>query len=181
MPAVGEVHPRRMTVDDLVRRFGVGADADSAEVTFTSIARHSGDVRPGCLFVPEPAEQDVPACRAALLNGAYAILLPSGGRYRQLAQVGLPILTVKDQSAAVGPIAAYLNGDPSKAIAVFVVEGPRCDAIARRLGGLLHHLGNPVGLVVSDGASSLGRPLDTHGVLNGPVCSFSRRSWPRTG
>lgn len=172
MPAVGEVRPRRMTVDDLVRRFGVRAEADASEVTLTSIARHSGDVTPGCLFVPAPEEQTPQACRAALLNGAYAILLPTGAHRRDIAQVGLPVLTVDDPASRIGPIAAYLNGDPSKAIAVFVAMGPRCDAIARRLGGLLHHLGNPIGLIGADGASSLGRPLDTHGLLNGARLQF---------
>lgn len=172
MPAVGEVRPRRMTVDDLVRRFGVRAEADASEVTLTSIARRCRDVRPGSLFVPAHQEQTVQACHAALLNGAYVILLPTGARHREILQIGLPVLTVDDPPASIGPIAAYLNGDPSKAIAVFVALGPRCDAIARRLGSLLHHLGNPIGLVGADGASSLGRPLDTHGRLDGARLQF---------
>jgi hypothetical protein len=168
----GEVRPRRMTVATLVERFGVRADADAAEVTLTSIVRQAGDARPGALFVPGSKERTRQACRAAVLNGAYAVLVPSGRQSKDLAQIGVPLLTARDPQTVIGPAAAYLNGDPSKAIAVFTVLGPDCDVIADRLGRILHHLGNPIGFVGAQGAYSLGRQLDTHGVLDAARLQF---------
>ena len=172
MAELGEVHPRRTTVAGLMRRFGVQASADAAEVTFTSIAMHSGDVRPGSLFVPVDSERTLQGCQAAVLNGAYGVLVPAGSRHDRLSSCGIPILSVRDLPAKIGPIAAYLNGDPSEAVAVFVACGPHADAVARRLSELLHHLGNPVGLVTQEGVTSLGRPLDAHGRLNAARLQF---------
>lgn len=172
MAGQGEVRPRRLTVDVLAHRFGVHADADAAEVTFTSIACRCGDVRPGSLFVPEKDERTSQTCRAAVFNGAYAILLPSDENTRSFAHIGIPILTIADPPAVLGKIGAYLNGDPSRAIAVFVVLGDHCEAIAARLGRMLHHLGNPIGFVGKDGSESLGRRLDTHGRLNAARLQF---------
>lgn len=172
MAGEGEVRPRRLTVSTLVHRFDVQALADADEVTMTSIARQCGDVRPGSLFVPIESEQTLQACRAAIFNGAYAILLPAGHVSKEIAQIGVPVLTSTKIDTILGPIASYMAGDPSKAIAVFVVLGEQCEEIAMRLGQLLHHLGNPIGFVGKDGSLSLGRRLETHGRLNAARLQF---------
>lgn len=74
--------------------------------------------------------------------------------------LGIPVLFADDLEHKLGPIAAYLESDPSQSIAMFVVFGPGSHAICDNLAALLHMLGNPVGTLVAGGSRSVTRALD---------------------
>ena len=97
---------------------------DSADAAVTGVTHDSRLVRPGDLYAALPGAKAHGATFAgqAARTGAVAILTDPSGV--QLADgCGVPVLVVDHPREALGPVAAFIYGDPSKRLRIFGVTG----------------------------------------------------------
>jgi hypothetical protein len=174
MSGLGDVPFRRVTLDYLKKNLSARLDEPFVGlVTLTSLATDLESVSPGSLYVPLDDERDTASVHEAANRGAYAALLPeNSSEHPSTKQMGIPILYARSIAKKLGPLASYMEGDPSESLAIFVVFGKSgtepgsAEAVASKLATLLHMLGNPVGLVSKEKSYSLNRGLNLHFPLN---------------
>lgn len=172
MSGLGDIPFRRVTVEYLKKNLPARVEETFVNlVTLTSIATDLDAVTPGSLFVPDSEHSDEEDLHAAEAKGAYAVLLAEGDTHATSSEdLGIPVLFARDISEKLGKVAAYMEGDPSESLAVFVVFGQFAPRVATNLAMLLHMLGNPVGLISKERSYSLNRgmnltfPLDAAGL-----------------
>lgn len=100
-----------------------GGQLTGAGPDVTGITMRNTRVRPGDVFVGVPG-QSVHGARFApdaVLAGAVAVLTDTAGAAQVPA--GIPVLTVTDVRAALGPVAAAVYGNPSRELAMLGVTG----------------------------------------------------------
>lgn len=122
--------PSRHSLGQICARFDVFDARESAsgeagsDVWVTGIAVGSSDVHPGDLFVALTGlkKHGIEFVADAVDRGAVAILTDDAGRERALA-TGLPVLLAQDPRAAMGPLSAWLYGEPSSELLVIGVTG----------------------------------------------------------
>lgn len=162
MSVVTEAVGRRMTLGDICSRYGFELVPQFAGgVTITSISSDLDAIMPGALFTPLQ-DVDAETLRIAHARGAYAAMVPHSSE-PVARQAGYPVIIAQPTPEQVGALAATMAGEPSRALAVFVVgghDGDEVQATAIRLASFLHMLGNPVGQVNAAGSSSLERQLN---------------------
>lgn len=134
-----------------------------AEITVSSVAAHSDDCTPGCLFATLPGTRHhgrdfIPQ---ALQRGAAAILTDF-----PLANVSLPQCIVQDVPTAYGQICHGMYGHPSRQMRVAGVTGTNGKTTTTWiLRSLLQSASRPTGLLgtieYSDGVSSEPSQLTT--------------------
>ncbi|WP_417850143.1 UDP-N-acetylmuramoyl-L-alanyl-D-glutamate--2,6-diaminopimelate ligase [Thalassoglobus sp.] len=116
-----------------------------ADITVSSVAAHSDECTPGCLFVTLPGHQThgrkfIPQ---ALQRGAAAILTDF-----PLADISLPQCIVSDVSKAYGQICHGLFGDPSRHLGIAGVTGTNGKTTTTWiLRSLLEYASRPTGLI----------------------------------
>ena len=164
MSTVNEAIARRMTLGHLADQYGLELDPPfCGGVTITSIADDVDSVRPGALYVPAQSV-DVKRLAEARDRGAYAALVPPTMR-AGAGKPELPLLRARLTPMQLGRIASDIAGTPSNSLAVFVVstdDPERVEPYVNYAAEFLHMLGNPVGVIKSEGSKSLERELDVH-------------------
>lgn len=168
MNAVDEYSRVRVTLGFAAKNYGFEVvPSFAAGVTITSLAHDVRQVRPGCLFVPI-GRVDRRQLEAARDAGAYAALVPPEFR-NEASSLGMPLLVSSPNPVALGKLACDINADPSSCVATFAIAGDDDDEInanVLRLADFLHMLGNPVGVISSQGSTSLQRELSLQYPLN---------------
>jgi UDP-N-acetylmuramoyl-L-alanyl-D-glutamate--2,6-diaminopimelate ligase len=106
---------------EIATRIGVSAPADAA---LTGVTHDSRRVKTGDLYVALPGSHAHGAsfARQAEGAGATAIMTDDAGR-RLAADVAVPVLVVDDPRRALGPVASWIYGEPSKRMRVLGVTG----------------------------------------------------------
>ncbi|MBN9606746.1 MAG: UDP-N-acetylmuramoyl-L-alanyl-D-glutamate--2,6-diaminopimelate ligase [Actinomycetales bacterium] len=148
-PSIRPDHPAPRSLHRLVEEFGLelrgGEDAD---VEITGVAVHSGDVRPGDLYVAAPGAATHGARFAAAAREAGAVVLLTDSAGAELAaEAGLPTLVVDDPRAAIGGLSAWVyrtQEDPPLLLGVTGTNGKT--STAHLLEGVLRQLGYVTGL-----------------------------------
>lgn len=168
MSGLGDAPFQRVTVEYLKKNLSARLDEPfTGLVTLTSLATSLDSVTPGSLFVPGPDERNYNDLHRAVDSGAYAVLLPeSDESVFTPRELGIPVLFARDIERRLGNVAAYMEGDPSDSLAIFVAYGQRAQKVAAKLAALLHMLGNPVGLVSQEKSYSLNRGMNLKFPLN---------------
>lgn len=168
MNAVDEYSRVRVTLGFAAKNYGFEVvPSFAAGVTITSLAHDVRQVRPGCLFVPI-GRVDRRQLEAARDAGAYAALVSPEFR-NEASSLGMPLLVSSPNPVALGKLACDINADPSSCVATFAIAGDDDDEInanVLRLADFLHMLGNPVGVISSQGSTSLQRELSLQYPLN---------------
>lgn len=168
MNAVDEYSRVRVTLGFAAKNYGFEVvPSFAAGVTITSLAHDVRQVRPGCLFVPI-GRVDRRQLEAARDAGAYAALVTPEFR-NDASSLGMPLLVSSPNPVALGKLACDINADPSSCVATFAIAGDDDDEInanVLRLADFLHMLGNPVGVISSQGSTSLQRELSLQYPLN---------------
>ena len=116
--------PRR-PLSDLAEAFALGrTDGEVAGVTLTGVAVGSADVQPGDLFVAVPGLRVHGADYAAqaVAAGAVAVLTDEAGAGR-LRGLGVPVLTSPTPRAVLGPVSAWLYGEPGRELTLIGITG----------------------------------------------------------
>ena len=176
MSGIGDVAVTPVTIEYLKKNYSARIDDSfTGLVTLTSVSAQLSEVTPGCLYVPCHAERAsaeglTANLEAAVERGAYAIVLPEALPFRiNTSDVGIPVLFAPAMDAHLGELAAYMAGEPSESIAVFVVFGHNAQAASQKVATLLHILGNPVGLISRESSYSLNRAMTLHFPLSAAV------------
>ena len=166
MSGIGDVAVTPVTIEYLKKNYSARIDDTFTNlVTLTSVSAQLSDVTPGCLYVPchserASAEGLTANLEAAVERGAYAVVLPEALPFRiNTKDVGVPVLFAPAMDEHLGELAAYMAGEPSESIAVFVVFGEKAQVTAQKVATLLHILGNPVGLISRESSYSLNRAM----------------------
>ena len=121
LPRPANVPGRRLAA--VAGKLGVAVPG-SADAAVTGVTHDSRLVRPGDLYAALPGAKAHGATFAgeAVRTGAVAVLTdPSGSQIA--GGCGLPVLVVDDPRAALGPVAAFIYGDPSERLRIFGVTG----------------------------------------------------------
>ncbi|WP_240519268.1 UDP-N-acetylmuramoyl-L-alanyl-D-glutamate--2,6-diaminopimelate ligase [Amycolatopsis antarctica] len=101
-------------------------DRDAEEVSVTGATLRAQHVLPGDLFAALPGARVHGADFAAdaIAAGATAVLTdPAGAERPALREASVPILVHPDPRAMIGPMAAWIYGEPSLRVAVLGVTG----------------------------------------------------------
>lgn len=116
--------PRRRLAD-LAEAFALGrADGESGDVTVTGVAVGSADVQEGDLFVALPGLRAHGADFAAdaVAAGAVAVLTDEAGASR-VGALGVPVLTSPRPRTILGPVSAWLYGEPGRELTLVGITG----------------------------------------------------------
>lgn len=156
--------PRRH-LSDLAEAFAL--NGEPGEVTVTGVAVGSADVQPGDLFVALPGLRAHGADFAAdaVAAGAVAVLTDEGGAAR-LASLAVPVLTTPAPRTLLGPVSAWLYGEPGRELTLVGITGTNgktttCYFVAAALERV-HPLTGVVGTVeLRVGAESIESPRTT--------------------
>ncbi|WP_026316597.1 UDP-N-acetylmuramoyl-L-alanyl-D-glutamate--2,6-diaminopimelate ligase [Actinokineospora enzanensis] len=100
--------------------------APASDVAVTGATLRAQHVRPGDLFAALPGARAHGAdfAAAAVAAGATAVLTDDeGARRPAVRDAGVPVLVHPDPRAALGPVAAWIYGEPSLALNVLGVTG----------------------------------------------------------
>lgn len=163
MSSVNEAVNEHLTIGDIRRRYGINISVPYADtVTVTSIADALEDITPGALYVSSSTQYNPRIVHAAAKRGAYAIafmITDEEEAHKIPLDSEIPVLFAQLDNHIRARIAADLTGHPSKALAVFAVQGKRAVSVMRELYDLLHYLGNPLGVIDYRGGVSLDREL----------------------
>ncbi|MBD5788098.1 UDP-N-acetylmuramoyl-L-alanyl-D-glutamate--2,6-diaminopimelate ligase [Cellulosimicrobium terreum] len=129
--------PVHRTVGELASRFGLelraatgttgtAADDASALVEVASVASDDRVVAEGELFVALPGSRAHGATFApgAVARGAHAVLTDrEGAHVLEQAGTAVPVLVAEDPRALLGPVAAWVFGNPAERLSTFAVTG----------------------------------------------------------
>ncbi|WP_377938859.1 hypothetical protein [Alloscardovia venturai] len=152
-----------VTIGDIRRRYGISTVAPHSDaVTLTSVADELEDITPGALYLSPSSQYDSRIVHAAARRGAYAVffMLPEQSKAVEIPiDSEIPVLFGNLRNSDRARICADLTGNPSQALAIFAVQGPRSIFVMRELYDVLHYLGNPLGVIDSRGGVSLEREL----------------------
>lgn len=157
---------RERSVAELAHRVGAvpGAGRQGfpalTEITVCRVTEDHGDIRPGDLFVARQGRRRHGAehAREAVARGAVAVLTDARGLGLIGENLPVPVLAHDDPSAALGPMAALLHGEPSREMPVFGITGTNgktttayiLEAALRRLGRFPGLLSTPETVIGSD-------------------------------
>ncbi|MFT8858092.1 UDP-N-acetylmuramyl peptide synthase [Bifidobacterium aquikefiri] len=159
---------QRMTLGYLGNHYGLAVQPKFCEpVTITSLADDARSVRPGALFVPSQNRVSAAEIVEAQTRGAYAMVLPQA-KETVANNIQIPLLLGTLDAEQIGQLASDVAGEPSEALAIFAIADSDGAKYVNKLAEFLHILGNPVGVVSSEGSYSLDRPLE----LNYPISMF---------
>jgi UDP-N-acetylmuramoyl-L-alanyl-D-glutamate--2,6-diaminopimelate ligase len=120
---VSAIVGRQLPGASLVDRAG-DASNESAGRAITGVTHDSRQLSEGDLYAGLPGEHAHGAAFAAqaAAAGAVAVLTDVAGRPLAAAS-GLPVLVVDDARQALGPVASWIYGQPSKQLRIFGVTG----------------------------------------------------------
>jgi UDP-N-acetylmuramoyl-L-alanyl-D-glutamate--2,6-diaminopimelate ligase len=124
------------------------AGVDPAATIVTGASLDSRTVRPGDLYIAREGAQThgIDHLEAARRAGAVAVLTDRQAAGRVPA--GLPLLTAPDPRAVVGPVAAWVYGDPAASLLLLGVTGTNGKTtVAWQLDAGLRACGTRTGLV----------------------------------
>jgi UDP-N-acetylmuramoyl-L-alanyl-D-glutamate--2,6-diaminopimelate ligase len=102
---------------------GPDTQLSGPDVTISGITAASGQVRPGDLFVGVPGRSIHGARFAAQAAEAGAVAVLTDPMGALLVPDGLALLVVEDVRTRLGPIAARVYGQPSRALSVIGITG----------------------------------------------------------
>ncbi|GAA4733034.1 UDP-N-acetylmuramoyl-L-alanyl-D-glutamate--2,6-diaminopimelate ligase [Isoptericola chiayiensis] len=140
--------PRRLT--DLAEAFDLRTTgALPTDATVGAVASDNRAVASGDLFVALPGTRAHGADFAAdaVSRGARAVLTDDAGAARA-ARLGVPVLVAPDPRLVLGPVAAWVHGEPAGALRTFGVTGTNGKTTTTyQLDHLLRALGHTAGLV----------------------------------
>jgi len=112
---------RPVQLADLAERLSAPVDTD---VSITGVSLASGRVLPGDLYAALPGSRNHGAqfLSEAVERGAVAVLTDEvGGKIAD--EHGVPTIVVADPRSAVGPVSAYVYGDPTETLSVIGITG----------------------------------------------------------
>ncbi|MFT8704235.1 hypothetical protein [Bifidobacterium aquikefiricola] len=159
---------QRMTLGYLGNHYGLAVQPRFCEpVTITSLSDDAHSVRPGALFVPSQTRVSAADIAMAQSRGAYAMVLPQA-QGTAASNIQIPLLLGSLDAKQIGQLASDVAGKPSESLAIFAIADSEGGKYVDKLAEFLHVLGNPVGVVSSEGSYSLDRPLE----LNYPISMF---------
>jgi UDP-N-acetylmuramoyl-L-alanyl-D-glutamate--2,6-diaminopimelate ligase len=129
---------------------GAASAADvPPEVTVCAVASDNRSVAPGDLFVALPGARSHGARFAedAVRRGATAVLTDPAGA-ATLGDLAVPVLVAPDPRLVLGPVAAWVHGEPAEHLATFGVTGTNGKTTTTyQVDHLLRALGHRAGLV----------------------------------
>jgi len=138
-PASRPRRPRRTTLAEVVTWLEatvgtVEVHGDITGVDVTGLTLATQRVRPGDLYAALPGARAHGAdfAAAAVAHGAVAVVTDPAGAER-LAGLAAPVLVVIDPRSLLGRLAAYLHGDPARAMRVIGVTGTQGKTTTTRL------------------------------------------------
>ncbi len=127
MSSVSESISEHTTIGDVRRRYSIKAVGTQHDaVTLTSVADALEDITPGALYISSTSEYDPRIVHAAARRGAYAVIFMLEDKAQsQVAPIDMeiPVLFANMRNDARARIAADLAGQPSRALAVFAIQG----------------------------------------------------------
>ncbi len=153
--------PGRSLADVAARVGATGPDALAQTPTVTGVALDSRRVQPGDLYaaLPGTAVHGARFTTDAAAAGAVAVLTdPAGSVGAQ--RCGLPVLVVPDPRAVLGPLSAWVYGDPAGRLLLLGVTGTNGKTTTTSLlEGALTAAGRCAGLIGTTGARVAGEAL----------------------
>lgn len=116
--------PFRHSLSDLAQRLGLATPPGAADAVVTGVTHDSRAVAPGDLYAALPGARTHGARFAQLAreSGAVAYLTDREGAAVAEA-VALPAYVVADPRHVLGPLAAWIYGEPARALTTFGVTG----------------------------------------------------------
>jgi UDP-N-acetylmuramoyl-L-alanyl-D-glutamate--2,6-diaminopimelate ligase len=117
---------RSVWLDEIVALLGVpgaGVTRPASAIQVSGISLSDAGIRPGDLFagVPGSHRHGASFAPAAVARGAVAVLTDAAGA--SFVPAGVPVLVVADVRGALGPVAAFIYGNPSRDLTVVGVTG----------------------------------------------------------
>jgi hypothetical protein len=174
--AIVEGENGRVTIGSLRDDYGVRIGSSALEhVSITSIARRFDEITPGSIYIPQRDEWDVDHYSRASGRGAYAILIPPEQDERiGIATPDIPVVEAVNFEKDLGALASQIEGEPSMALAVFIVFGHGCSRVNEQLAKMLHMLGNPVGVIDSKASPRTALKEDVRTTMPLDACGLQR-------
>ncbi|WP_277212802.1 UDP-N-acetylmuramoyl-L-alanyl-D-glutamate--2,6-diaminopimelate ligase [Isoptericola croceus] len=141
--------PRRLADLSVVFGLTVATPVQPADVVVTAVASDNRSVVPGDLFVALPGARSHGAAFAgdAVRRGAPAVLTDAAGA-AVLTDLEVPVLVADDPRTVLGPVAAWVHGEPADHLTTFGVTGTNGKTTTTyQVDHLLRALGHRGGLV----------------------------------
>ncbi|MBO9520337.1 MAG: UDP-N-acetylmuramoyl-L-alanyl-D-glutamate--2,6-diaminopimelate ligase [Nocardioidaceae bacterium] len=152
--------PPHTPLTEVAARLGLATDADTV---VTGLTLSTQRVQPGDLYAALPGTRAHGADFAtdAVASGAVAILTDETGRAAASA-AGVPVLVVPEPRAVLGALAAFLYGDPGRALTLMAVTGTQGKTTTTRLlEAGLEQAGIPAAVVGTVGTRIAGEDVKT--------------------
>ncbi|WP_148614690.1 UDP-N-acetylmuramoyl-L-alanyl-D-glutamate--2,6-diaminopimelate ligase [Nocardioides rubriscoriae] len=127
-------HPLRTPLHDVADAVAGARLVGDGAAQVTGLTLSTQRVEPGDLYAALPGSRAHGAefAAAAVAAGAVAVLTDEAGLERAVA-AGVPVVVVERPRAALGGLAALLNGDPASAMAMIGVTGTQGKTTTTRL------------------------------------------------
>jgi UDP-N-acetylmuramoyl-L-alanyl-D-glutamate--2,6-diaminopimelate ligase len=153
----------RVALRDVAELLGTPAP-DAAETTVTGVSQSTGSVRPGDLFAALPGArvhgaQFVPEVARA---GAVAILTDPDGAAMMGEPPVVPVLVVDRPRQVLGAVAAFVHGEPGRALRLVGVTGTQGKTtMTQLLYGALRAAGHRAAVIGTMGTWVDGAPVES--------------------